>query len=124
MFAHNFAKTQSKLFPGNFTNSFRAVFSMTSMSFVVCCFEKIRIVLNRNFGRILFQKSLSIQQFYKLNIGYLPEDFQIKYNSAILCKLILLCVNLSLKNCQSSLRRSANFHSTLWLLKIIIMPII
>ena len=46
------------------------------------------------------------------NIGYLPEDFQIEYNSAILSKL---------KDCQSSLIRSANFQSVLWLSKIIII---
>ena len=114
-------KIQSKILPGNFTNSFRAVFLMTPMLLPVCCFEKSCIILKWNFGGILFQKSLSIRQCCKLNIDYLPEDFQIEYKSAILSKLVLLCVHLSLKDFQSSLRRSANFHSIFWLSKIIII---
>ena len=61
---------------------------MTPMLLPVCCFEKSCIILKRNFGGILFQTSLSIQWCCKLNIGYLPEDFQIEYNSALLPKII------------------------------------
>ena len=113
----NFANKRFSLkLSQRFQNSFRALFLMTSMLLPVCCFEKSCIILKRNFGGILFQKSLTIQECCKLNIGYLPEDFHFylpkiskTYISAILSKLILLCVHLCLKNCQSSLRRSAIF---------------
>ena len=107
-FAHKLyqKKIQAKILPVNFLE---------------LCFEKSCIILKRNFSGILFQKSLSIQWCCKLNIGYLPEDFKIEYSSAILSKFILSCLHLSLKDCQSPLRRSANFPSILWLSKIILI---
>ena len=124
--AHNFSNNRLTLkFPKEFYKFFQSsVFIMTSMLFPMNCFEKDCIILKRNFAGILSEKSLSIQQCCKLNIGYLPEDFQIEYNSAILSKLIFLCLYLSLKNYQSTLRRSANFHFILWLSKIIIIMLV
>ena len=126
-FAHNFSNKRLSL---KFSQGILRILLEQYFQWHLCCFwhvvlKKSCIILKRNLGGVLFQKSLSIQKCCKLNIGYLPENFQIDYNSATLSKLILLCIHLSLKDCQLSLRRSAKFNSILWLLTIIkIMSVI
>ena len=84
----NFA---NKILSLKFSQGVLQVLSFLKISVLlpVCCFEKSCIILKSNFGGILFQKLLSIQQCCKLSVGYLPEDFQIEFCNFISAHLVV-----------------------------------